>query len=213
MKSGAREDAERKKKASKKFSPMATKKKSSLKKIVELEGEVRPNKHRSYLKIVKDEETGDYHFDTVSGKDLFYMGTYDSDLSDYAMDQIIEVCFQGRKDSKLVTRKVNATLASILEIDPQDSIELMLATQMTAVHHMAMQMSARAMLSEQTDYGVSENINRMIKLMRTYTSQIEALNKYRNKGKQQITVKHQHVNVTDGGQAVIGDVNQGGGDG
>jgi len=37
---------------------MATKKKSSLKKVVELEGEIRPNKHRSYLKIVKDEETG-----------------------------------------------------------------------------------------------------------------------------------------------------------
>jgi hypothetical protein len=58
MKGSKREGAGRKKKSQGKSLSKSTKKKSSLKKVVELEGEIRPNKHRSYLKIVKDEETG-----------------------------------------------------------------------------------------------------------------------------------------------------------
>jgi hypothetical protein len=51
------------------------KKKSSLKKVVELEGEIRPNKHRSYLKIVKDEETGPRAVVRGGlGAQLFYTG-------------------------------------------------------------------------------------------------------------------------------------------
>ena len=80
---------------------------------------------------------------------------------------------------------------------------------MAAVHNMAMEMSSRAMISDQTVDGVDRNVNRVTKLMRTFTTQIEALNRYRTKGQQKITV--QHVNVNDGGQAVVGDVNQGGG--
>ena len=56
--------------------------------------------------------------------------------------------------------------------------------------------------------GVNNNINRLTKLMRTFTAQVEALNKYRSKGQQKITV--QHVNVENGGQAIVGDVTQGG---
>jgi hypothetical protein len=54
-------------------------------------------------------------------------------------------------------------------------------------------------------------MNRATKLCRTYTSLVEALTKYRTKGQQKITV--QHVNINDGGQAVIGDITQGGGNG
>ena len=80
---------------------------------------------------------------------------------------------------------------------------------MIALHEMALLASERAFITEQPDEFVEKNMNRAAKLCRTYALLAEALNKYRNKGKQQITVKHQHVNVNDGGQAVIGDVNQG----
>jgi hypothetical protein len=108
-------------------------------------------------------------------------------------------------------RKTNAGLAFITSTDPQDSVELLLVSQMFAVHELAMVMSSRALASDQTFDGVERNINRVTKLMRTYTTQAEALNKYRNKGRQKITV--QHVNVNDGGQAVVGDINQGRGNG
>ncbi len=141
------------------------------------------------------------------GEDMFYMGTHNLDLTNNVIEQVIVICHSGENDPELVAKKANASMDAILEIDPQDSTELMLATQMVTVHNLTMEMSRRALLSEQTEDGVNFNINRLTKLMRTYMAQMEALNKYRNKGKQQITV--QHVNVNDGGQAVIGDVNQG----
>jgi len=173
--------------------------------------EVKPNKHRAYLKIQKDEETGDSSLVGVGSNDHFYMGTHDDDLTSHIADQIFGTCFEQYTNPKSKVRNTNAALAALLEIDPQDSTELMLATQMVTVHNISMEMSKRALLNDQTLEGVNLNINFMAKLMRTYTVQIEALTKYRNKGKQQITVKHQNVNVNDGGQAVIGDVNQGGG--
>jgi hypothetical protein len=173
----------------------------------------RKNKHRSYLKVIENEETGVATVSRADGEDFSYMGTHDLDLINNTVSQICNICSRGEEFSGSRTTLANAALASILEIDPQDSVELMLATQMATVHNMSLEMSRRVMLSEQTFEGVDANINRATKLMRTFTAQIEALNKYRNKGKQQITVKHQNVNVNDGGQAVIGDVNQGGGNG
>ena len=50
--------------------------------------------------------------------------------------------------------------------------------------------------------------NGYTKLCRAYTGQMEALRKHRNGGKQTVTV--QHVNVEDGGQAIVGNVETGG---
>ena len=49
------------------------------------------------------------------------------------------------------------------------------------------------------------------KFMRTFTSQIEALNKHRGKGQQKVIVEHVHVNA--GGQAIVGNVTKTGGGG
>jgi len=186
-----------------------SKKKSTKELSVKVKFERRPNKHLSYIKIKHDEEAGNYRSGSSDGVDGFYMGTHDLDLTNRIVEQVASICFTGTKNPIDIALKVNASMAAILEIDPQDSTELMLATQMVTVHNVTMEMSRRALLSEQTEDGVDSCINRTTKLMRTYMAQMEALNKYRNKGKQQITV--QHVNVSDGGQAVIGDVNQGGG--
>lgn len=102
---------------------------------------------------------------------------------------------------------VNAGLAAMAGIRPRDELEAMLAAQMTAVHNMAMEMSKRALLPEQTVEGVSENVSRASRLMRTFCAQIEALQRYRNAGQSTVTV--QHVTVGDGGQAVIGNVRRG----
>jgi len=210
MKGGKREGAGRKKKESRNSSSKAIKKKSPENKTAPVIAEKRTNKHRSYIKVILDEETGACDLGSSDGEDVFYMGTHDADLTNSIIGQMIGICSSGKKDSELFNQTTNASMAAILEIDPQDATELMLATQMVTVHNIAMEMSRRALLVDgQTDEVVNFNVNRMTKLMRTYTAQMEALNKYRNKGKQQITVKHQHVNVNEGGQAVIGDVNRG----
>ena len=97
------------------------------------------------------------------------------------------------------------------EMKPKDSVEAMIITQMISVHEMALLSSERALITEQPDEFVGKNINSATKLCRTYASLVEALNKHRTKGQQKITV--QHVNVENGGQAIVGDVTQGEGDG
>ena len=47
------------------------------------------------------------------------------------------------------------------------------------------------------------------KLARTFTTQMEALKRYRTGGQQKMTVEH--VTVNDGGQAIVGNVSSGGG--
>jgi len=44
------------------------------------------------------------------------------------------------------------------------------------------------------------------KLYRTFTTQMEALKRYRTGGEQKVTV--QHVSVAEGGQAIVGNVTQ-----
>lgn len=83
----------------------------------------------------------------------------------------------------------------------------MLAAQKVSIHNMAMECSKRAMLEGQTAHGVTENLNRVNKLMRTFTTQLEALGRYRGKGVQRVTVEHIHIN--NGGQAIVGNVNGG----
>jgi len=79
----------------------------------------------------------------------------------------------------------------------------MLATQMVATHSAAITALARLKSSEtflqHGNYG-----NLAIKLLRTYTAQMEALNRHRGKGQQKVTVEHVHVH--EGGQAIVGAV-------
>jgi hypothetical protein len=209
MKTSNRDGGERKSNEGEDSASTAIKKKSALDLTLATAAEERPNRNQSYIKIANDEKAGSIKISAVDGEDLFCLGTYDLDLVKNTIAQIGSICSPGQKGSRVSTIPVNAALASIIEIDPQDSIELMLASQMTATHALAMEMSRRAMGCEQTLEGVDKNINFTNKLMRTFSAQVEALNKYRTKGQQKITV--QHVNVNDGGQAVIGDVKQGGG--
>ncbi len=83
----------------------------------------------------------------------------------------------------------------------------MLAVQMAATHVAMIRVGGsldRAELLPQYEaYDRAYN-----KLARTYMAQMEALRKHRNGGKQTVVV--QHVNVEDGGQAIVGNVVTGG---
>ncbi len=80
----------------------------------------------------------------------------------------------------------------------------MIAAQLLAAHNTAMECYRRAMLANQTFEGTKENLNQANKLSRTYATLLEALNRYRGKGQQKVTVEHVHVH--SGGQAVVGTV-------
>lgn len=149
-------------------------------------------------------ESGQFALRCASSSSEF--GTNDEDLILTTANQLALIAGRGQPlgDREHALMNLNAAIASVVEIEPRDSTELMLATQMAAIHNASMDMLRRAMLSDQTFEGIEGFANLANKLMRTYTAQVEALNKYRTRGQQKITV--QHVNVNEGGQAIVGDV-------
>lgn len=96
--------------------------------------------------------------------------------------------------------------AAMHGIKPQDGLEGLLATQMVGMHTLAMEFMFRAALKDQTDLGVEVNLNRAVKASSVFEKLTDALNRYRGKDGQKMTVEHVHVHK--GGQAIVGAVSQ-----
>jgi hypothetical protein len=106
---------------------------------------------------------------------------------------------------------INSMLAAISSVQPRDEVEGMLAVQMAATHNLAMDLLGKTKRAQYLQQQES-NGNLAIKLLRTYTAQIEALAKLRRGGEQ--TVRVEHVHVHPGAQAIVGNVsNHAGGGG
>ena len=94
--------------------------------------------------------------------------------------------------------------AMAVEMEPRDAVEAMLVTQMTATHVAISSMSLK--MNHAKSIEALEVYERsMTRLSRTFLAQIEGFKKYRAKAQQ--TVRVERVEVKDGGQAVVGDVN------
>lgn len=101
---------------------------------------------------------------------------------------------------------INKVLQQFSELKPESYLESMLLAQMIQVSDAAGNCMHRAFLEGQ-GFKVKElYANLAIKFHRTFVAQIEALQKLRGKGGQKVTVEHVHVH--EGGQAIVGNVNQ-----
>lgn len=103
-------------------------------------------------------------------------------------------------------KDLEQVFAEIRDLDPQTSLETMLASQMVAVNDSIGRLMTIAMFEGQNILGREANINLATKLQRTFLQQIEAYQKLKGKGQQTVTVKH--VTVNEGGQAIVGNVEQ-----
>ena len=131
-------------------------------------------------------------------------GSRDFDTVEYFINQLLPVIAQDGEDH---CARVNQLIPVFEAISPRDEFEGMLAVQMISLHAMALEMMRRAMISDQSVDGVSNNVNRVTKLTRAFIALSGALDKHRGKGQQKISVEHVHVN--EGGQAIVGSVDQG----
>jgi hypothetical protein len=102
------------------------------------------------------------------------------------------------------------TLWRLSDIGARDVIKAMLAAQMVATHEAAMEAFRRAALAEQTFAGRELGLKYGDRLVRSFAVLTEALNRHRGKGSQQV-VRVEHVTVQAGGQAIVGNISQGGG--
>lgn len=161
------------------------------------------------LKIVKDAKDNINvdidHEDQSIGWMLFLESFPNADLNFISgfINQLVNSAVLGGEPNE---NEINYVLAMVRGIEPRDPLESMLALQMAAIHNATMTFVRR--LATVENIPQQDSAERALnKLARTFTTQIEALKRYRSNGEQKVTV--QHVTVNDGGQAVIGDVKAG----
>jgi hypothetical protein len=160
------------------------------------------------LKVTKGEDQTALvsdHPDNPTGLILLMeaLGTKDLDFFNALLGQLANVGSKGRDFDE---EGINFMLSVVKGIQPRDQVEAMLAAQMAAVHAAAMTFARR--LAHVDNIPQQDSAERAFnKLTRTFTTQMEALKRYRTGGEQKVTV--QHVTVGDGGQAIVGNVTQG----
>ena len=158
------------------------------------------------MKILKSESGMSFtteHIDDLAGPALIMqaLGTTDSAFFTGLVAQLATA--DGGEPNE---QKLNFVLAVIKGIKPQDQLEAMLAAQMAAVHSATMRSACDLAEAESLQHRDSAE-RTFNKLARTFSSQMEALKRYRMGGEQTVTV--QQVNVSEGGQAIVGNVTQG----
>ena len=149
------------------------------------------------------QENGNYEADVPSGwvvQDFMGMKTHDAATGVYTT----AISALG----KSAATHANFASAMFTETAPRDAFEAMLTAQMTATYVAMVTASER--LTYQTTLEARESFERsMTRLSRTYLAQMDALKKYRSKAQQVVRVER--VDVHDGGQAIVGQVDHKGG--
>jgi len=131
--------------------------------------------------------------------------TTNLETSNHLVNQLVNI-FSGKTEEK-IDEIMLISLSLMKGWKPKDTLETMLAVQMIGAYNLSMEFMQRASTRNQTTEMVDKNIDRANKLMRTFAAQMEALTRYRSKGQQKMIIKR--VNVTSGGQAVIGNIGGG----
>ena len=133
------------------------------------------------------------------------LGTNYEDFYRTLIDQLAVLTRKGGVPDE---EQLNFMLAVIKGIEPRDQVEAMMASQMAAIQSLTMTMARRLATTETIPQQDSAS-NALNKLARTFAAQVEVLKRYRTGGEQKVTVHH--VSVNEGGQAIVGTVNTGGG--
>jgi hypothetical protein len=107
------------------------------------------------------------------------------------------------REAPALPETVNAVVAAVDGVRPNNEIEAMLACQMAVTHVLAMDLLGRANRAEHVEARASDG-SLAVKLLRTYTAQVEAMAKLQRGGAQTVRVEHVHVHA--GGQAVVGNI-------
>jgi hypothetical protein len=105
-------------------------------------------------------------------------------------------------DGPVSETAMNAALALVEAVAPQNEIEGALAVQMAATHSASMAVLGRIGSAHSGYRLLTAYSNAASKLLRAYTAQVDALRRLRGGGAQHIRVEHIHVN--DEAKAIIG---------
>jgi hypothetical protein len=159
---------------------------------------IKVSKDEAGIKISRDHPSRFMDYVLLSNA----FGTANSDFMDGLLNQLVSVSGSGREPDE---KEINFLLSMVSGVKPADQIEAILAAQMGVIHTAVMTFGRR--LGQVETIEQQDSAERALnKLARTFAMQIEALKRYRTGGEQRVTV--QHVTVSDGGQAIVGNVTQ-----
>jgi hypothetical protein len=153
---------------------------------------------------VQDEKISIDHADPAVGWRLLRdaLGSSDRDFLNVILRQLANASARG---GQVDEDDLNFMVSVVKGIEPRDQIETMLAAQIAGIHNTIMTFTRR--LANVENIPQQDSAERALnKLARTFVSQMEALKRYRTGGEQKVTV--QHVSVSEGGQAIVGNVTQ-----
>jgi hypothetical protein len=140
------------------------------------------------------------------GHNALVMETFGTTAGAFVDATVLQLANITMRDKKPCLDGLNASLALVGAIAPENELEAALAAQMAATYELSMEMLKRTKIAETRD-AMREYGNLATKLSRTFTTQMKALSDWRRGGEQVV----RHVHVYDGGQAVVaGTINQGG---
>ena len=144
----------------------------------------------------KDEAAGWQHL-------MASLGTDSADFLGGVLSQLANAVSPGKNADE---QAINFALAVISGVEPKDELETMLGMQMAAIHMATMTFTRR--LARVETIAQQDSAERALnRLMRTYVAQMEALKRYRTGGEQRVVV--QHIDIREGGQAIVGTVDRG----
>ncbi|WP_121631164.1 hypothetical protein [Tropicibacter alexandrii] len=121
---------------------------------------------------------------------------------------VAHVTHLGAEGQKHDQQASNFALGFVDAMEPRDPAEMLLLTQMAATHQ-AVMMMARHLNHTKTIQQKDCAEKAFNKTARTFATQMETLKRYRSKGQQVVRVER--VTVEAGAQAVVGNVEAGGG--
>jgi hypothetical protein len=169
----------------------------------------RPDAPRLIVKSKPNQPLEVSQFQPADGAGLaLAFGTTEGGVASILLNSLINAACDGTSSHPPSEQDVNGVLAAVHGIRANDEIEAMLAVQMVATHFAATR-ALRRLKGSDTVSQQDSNGNLAVKLLRTFTAQTEAFQRYRGKGQQKVTVEHVHIHK--GGQAIVGSVSQSGG--
>jgi hypothetical protein len=145
------------------------------------------------------------HPNDLAGQMLLMDALGTGDL-DFYFGLLTQLPTAGSKGGQVDEHRLNFMLSVMKGVQPRDQLEAMLAAQMAAVHMATMTIAQRLLAHVETIAQQDSAERAFNKLSRTFTTQMEALKRYRTGGEQKVTVRH--VSVAEGGQAIVGNVTQ-----
>lgn len=105
--------------------------------------------------------------------------------------------------------QMNVILDALYALKPEDVIAGMLVTQLVSLHFQSMNYLTSSSNNNLSPQVKDMHVNRAVKLGRLFNEKLETLQRYLRKGTQQVIV--QHLSVQSGAQAIVGNVQTGGG--